>query len=883
MSATVPPPDLEWQRVRALFERAHALPAPERQACVEASGESNQVQSEVLSLLAHVTGGAQASGTFLRQPAAGLSAGVGPGWRLGAWALVEPLGTGGMGEVWLARRADGAYEGEAAVKLLKPGWASASVIERFAQERQALARLDHPHIARLFDAGLSDDGLPYFVMERVQGRAIDVACAELPLADRLQLFLQLADAVAHAHRHLLVHRDLKPGNVMVNTEGQVKLLDFGIAKALNPDPAVSGPGDAEFTQALLFTPSHASPEQVRGEPVSTATDVYSLGVLLYQLLTGQRPYGRGLSSPQAMAQAVLNEPPTRPSSLGADAGDTPRLPSRERLRGDLDKVLLKALEKEPERRYPSVEAFAADVRAYLAGYPVSARAPTWGYRAARFVARNRLAVGLAALALLALLGGLAGTLWQMRAAQLAQQHAEQRFAQLRQLSKQLVFSYHDQIAQLPGSIATREALLQDALRYLDGLAIDLDSALGRDPQFARELAESYSRIAALQGDAFSPSQERLQSALQNIDKAIALQPRYLAALARDAAALRIAGEMHQGRAQLLNRAGRLGDALASLQKARALNEQALALDPDDLESLSHWATVHARVGQLQGGNPFSPQLGELDAAAQSIRQAVQGYERLRRLQPERSEWMHQSAFGHQLQMNNALLRGDEALASQAAAQVLQLRDAAAAADPENANLRYQRALARSALSRAYSYLGQHELAVSLMAQGVSLLEAEQQRDAANQAAKRDLVLLRLGLARARWLAKPGDPAAIRALAEALAGFPPAEAVAGDFYLSRWRAEALLANARATSDPRQALVLAEQAEATLQATPDLPENASRRWALALALGQQAQALRNLGQAAASGERAQRAQALWRLGVVPAIYQAEAQAVPALANP
>ena len=221
-----------------------------------------------------------------------------------------------MGEVWLAERADGAYNGQAAIKVLRRGMDSSQVLQRFAQEQQALARLQHPHIAQLIDASRTPDGLPFFVMQRVQGQPIDAACVGLPLPAGLALFLQLADAVSYAHRNLLVHRDLKPSNVLVTAQGQVKLLDFGIAKALDPLDAA---GLDTVAGERPFTPLYASPEQVRGEPMGTATDIYSLGVLLYVMLTGVRPYGRQASSAREVARSVLEEAPTRPSALSPQA------------------------------------------------------------------------------------------------------------------------------------------------------------------------------------------------------------------------------------------------------------------------------------------------------------------------------------------------------------------------------------------------------------------------------------------------------------------------------------------------------------------------------------------------------------------------------------
>lgn len=501
---SLPPSDPAWLRVRALFDAALALPPAQREAHVRASGADAAVQAEVLSLLAYSTGGAAHDSGFLAQPAdwpgeaapdAGARAGQ-TGLRLGPWTLCELLGSGGMGEVWRAQRADGAYEGEAAVKLLKRGMDSAAVLQRFAQERQALARLDHPHIARLFDAGLSPQGLPYFVMECVRGQPLDQACAGLPLEQRLALFLQLADAVAYAHRHLLVHRDLKPGNVLVNAEGQVKLLDFGIAKALDP---LEDPGAPEQTLGgqRPFTPSYASPEQIRGEPVSTATDVYSLGVLLYQLLTGQRPYGRSASTPAEIARAVLDEAPTRPSSLDAMRPDDPWwLATRQRLQGELDNILLKTLQKAPAGRYASVEALAADVRAFLDGRPVSAHPPSRLYLTAKFVRRHRLPVSLAALALLSLIGGLGTAAWQAHEAAQARDTAQAHLKRLQTITREVVLRHGDAITHLPGGLQIKDQLLKDLAAHLEQLAAEARD----DPGWLADLAGVYARLAEIEGD-----------------------------------------------------------------------------------------------------------------------------------------------------------------------------------------------------------------------------------------------------------------------------------------------------------------------------------------------------------------------------------------------
>ncbi|MBH9551875.1 serine/threonine-protein kinase [Inhella gelatinilytica] len=608
-----------WSAVKALFDAALALPSNERLAYVQAAAVSEAVRSEVLSLLAHSTGGERDEAGFLATPA---TVGVdGPAaeanQRLGAWKLVEPLGSGGMGEVWLARRADGAYEGEAAVKLLKRGMDSAAVLQRFAQERQALARLDHPHIARLYDAGLSPQGLPYFVMERVKGEPLDQAARPRSLPERLDLVLQLADAVAHAHRNLLVHRDLKPSNVLVTGEGQVKLLDFGIAKAL--DPLAEG-GDAEVTVAgpRPFTPSHASPEQVRGEPVSTATDIYSLGVLLYQVLTGQRPYGREARTPQEAARAVLDEAPTRPSALQAPAGDSDWLRTRERLRGDLDNILLKALEKEPQRRYATVDALARDLRAYLGGYPVSAHAPSRGYLLGKFVRRHRLAVSLGGAAVLALAAGGGATAWQAHVAGQARDQAQRQLQAVQRITADLVFRYGDTATTLPGGPQAQEALLKETLAQLDPLAREMP----QNGLLQGLRAQTLARLAELLGNQTAANPERADEAQRYTAEALSVGQPLWAEQHRDwrfalwySRALRI-------QAQLWRAQGQIDRGLAAQKECIQLIDQALPFVPSGLAPLdvlgrasllAQRALSVLEVGQLHS-QPNLPSLNQPEEA-----------------------------------------------------------------------------------------------------------------------------------------------------------------------------------------------------------------------------------------------------------------------------
>jgi serine/threonine protein kinase/tetratricopeptide (TPR) repeat protein len=401
-----------FERLEALFHEAVHL-APEARAAWldETCREDPALRADVERLL----GAHDRAGGFIQVPAAKLGGAAeepSAGRRVGAYRVVRELGRGGMGAVYLAERADGGFTQRVAIKLIKRGMDTDHVLARFRTERQILASLDHPNIARLLDGGSTDEGLPYLAMEYIDGRPIDVFADEhrLTVADRLRLFLQVCDAVSYAHGRGVIHRDIKPLNILVTPAGVPKLLDFGIAKVLGEADEVT----STVTGLRLLTPEYASPEQVEGRHATTASDVYSLGVVLYELLTGRSPYRLPSRAPQEVAAAVCTTEPERPSAAVTrppDSGDlarrrrhespgdqasrsgagTPRQLSRQ-LRGDIDTIVLAALRKEPARRYPSVGALAEDLRRHLAGRPVVARSEGMLYRAGKFVRRNRAAI-----------------------------------------------------------------------------------------------------------------------------------------------------------------------------------------------------------------------------------------------------------------------------------------------------------------------------------------------------------------------------------------------------------------------------------------------------------------------------------------------------------
>jgi len=395
----------DWERIEPLLGRLLQLPEEERRAFLarECRGEPELAQ-RLLAIVAEEL----SEERFLEPPSP--SGPSGPGTRVGRYALRRELGRGGMGEVWLAERADGEFEQRVALKLIHRGLGTDELLRRFRAERQVLAWLHHPGIARLVDGGVCDDGRPYLAMEYVEGVPIDRYWVDrgLSLRERLELFAEVCDAVQHAHEHGVVHRDVKPGNVLVDARGRSKLLDFGIAKVLGAEDELQ---TVELTQTgqRLYSPLYASPEQVLGKPVTAATDVYSLGVLLCELLSGRRPYDARATSQLELERIVCGTSPQRPSELAAPE-------TRGALRGNLDWIVGMALRKEPERRYENAGALRDDLRRHLASEPVLARPDSLAYRARTFALRNRAFVGGALGVFLALTAGMAASLWLWRAA-----------------------------------------------------------------------------------------------------------------------------------------------------------------------------------------------------------------------------------------------------------------------------------------------------------------------------------------------------------------------------------------------------------------------------------------------------------------------------------
>lgn len=601
-----------WQEVREILYEALNRPPAERPAFLEARcADQPDLRAEVESLL--LAASTSTSGILgvadHDEGAADLT-----GTLIGPYRVLEEIGRGGMGTVYLAVRDDGQYEQRVAVKVVKRGMDTDLVLGRFRYERQILAFLSHSNIARLLEGGSTQEGRPYFVMEYVEGMPLLAYCQShaLPLRDRLQLFLQVCSAVEYAHRNLIVHRDLKPGNIMVERDGTIKLLDFGIARILLPD--APGLEAAHTVGTRLFTPEYASPEQLRGEPVTTGTDIYSLGAVLYELLSARRAHRFTGRSPTEMERMICEEDPPRPSSV-AGAG-TPGVAPRD-IEGDLDRIVLKAMAKDRLLRYPSVEQFSEDIRNYLEGRPVQARDATVRYRAMKFVRRNKVSVGAAVAVALSLIGGIATTTWQSHIARKERDRAEQRFRDVRRLANSFLIE-HDTLAALPGGTGIRAKLIVKALEYLDSLA---QEAAG-DASLRQELATAYEKMGDVQGRPDSANIGDTASALASYKKSLALRESLLAG---DPADHRLRKDVASSLARVSGALKRAGDYQAGLAfDKRALELRKLLLDAEP-KNRDFRRAVAASYTTL-GGSLF--QVGDWNGVLAARRSALTLYEQL---------------------------------------------------------------------------------------------------------------------------------------------------------------------------------------------------------------------------------------------------------------
>jgi tetratricopeptide (TPR) repeat protein/tRNA A-37 threonylcarbamoyl transferase component Bud32 len=660
-----------WRQIEDIVQSALEQDPGARSAFLAAAcGADDELRREVESLLGFE---AQADGVLAgavrdaaEQVAQDRSAAF-EGQRIGVYHVLGEIGQGGMGTVLLADRDDDQFHKQVAIKLVTRGMDTTLVLERFRYERQILARLDHPYIARLLDGGVTEQGLPYLVMEYIEGVNIATYCSEhaLGLPARIALFRKVCLAVQYAHQNLVVHRDLKPGNILVTEEATPKLLDFGIAKLVGPREGPQAMPATALQQ--MMTPDYASPEQVLGQPVTTATDVYSLGAILYELVTGVRAHQIKSYSPREIERTICEEAPPKPSAASSAS------PA-----GDLDNIILMAMQKEPGRRYGSVADFSSDLKRYLQGLPVKAREDTFGYRAGKFISRHKAGV-LAA-------GALAATLVAaVTVTAISARRAERRFRQVQRIAHAVLYDIHDAIRDLPGSMQARQVVVKTALDYLDELSRDASGDRG----LQRELAAAYARIGDVRGSPETSNLGDIAGALDSYGKARKLLD---AALARapgdrqaelerlkvimqtgmvesqkvgsgaidtsreglrlaEAALVRYPGDLEfedrladlcQLASTVQRVSGDSNSALANASRGLELLLRLRSARPDDREIQRKLAAVYAQVGMAE------VRLGQLKPALDHYRQNVAEAEALCLLDPANTSYRRAlgMAYGH---------------------------------------------------------------------------------------------------------------------------------------------------------------------------------------------------------------------------------------------
>jgi serine/threonine protein kinase len=748
-----------WKHIEEIFLFAADIEGTERDRYLDTAcaGDANK-RVEVDALLAAEAGGHTEITSLIRDSVRSFVSASGSrgapfidggmeGHIIGEWRLVQEIGRGGMGTVYRAFRGDGEFSLEAAVKVLSRGVSSQIVLDRFRRERQILARLEHPNIARLLDGGKTASGLPYLVMEYVPGMALTRYCDErqLSIRERLALFRKVCDAVACAHRNLVIHRDLKPDNILVTGDGVPKLLDFGIAKLLEPGTGDSG--DLTMTTERVGTPSWCSPEQIRGDHIGIATDVYSLGVVLFRLLTGYRPYHADSVTWENATRIICEREPMRASeavSLKPGGLEEAELVARNRstspdalrkhLSGDLDNILCYALRKEPDRRYRSVDQFSEELQRYLDGRPVMAAGDTVFYLAGKFIRRHKVGVGAAAVLTFLLCISTIAAVWQAR-------RLSVRVTEDRKLATSLLFDLHDSISHLPGSLPAREALLRKSLDYLNGLARDA----GRDRETRQSLALAGERFANLLG-----TLGRSEEALRTWQTARVIREALAEDSKSDLRAQYELGTSYLSGSVIVSRAGSVEQMQVlnrkALQIAQALVADAPGVREYQVFLADSWASLATALNIS----------GKADEATAALRNAVPIREKLAASSPD-------AGAQHDLAMVRYHLGMIEAQADRSAAALKDLAEALrlqkALAPPNGrsqvdaAQLKFEMASTHHFFGVALGALGRYEEALDHFNQAIALRERalqDDERDArtrsmlAGNYSERALVLLNKG-------------------------------------------------------------------------------------------------------------------------------------------
>jgi len=763
----------EFSQLRIKFEALLAEPPQQRTALLADLSQSNPVLADELQRM--LTAYESRTG-LIDHPAADVILGVpiAPGMQLGAYRLEKELGRGGMGVVFEATRADGRFEKRVAIKILRHDHTDDLFLRRFEHERRILAQLDHPHIAAILDAGATPAGDPHFVMEFVEGIPITAYCAvhNLNIRQRLELFLQICDAVEHAHRHLTVHRDLKPSNILVTEAGAVKLLDFGIAKLLEPDLGADG------ETAALLTPEYTSPEQISKQPVTTATDTFALGILLYEILSGKHPFRKKGQLPHEVMRAIVEDdpPPTH-------------------LNGELDAIVVTALKKQPAWRYPSVAQLADDIGRYLRGWPVLAKSNSAAYRLGKFVRRQWLPLTAAALLIAVLLAGIFATRRQAQAAEAARARADEqtsiavqnqnaanqqrhlaeartleveserakeqeRYRQVRTLAASLLFDLYDGIRDLAGSSTARRLIVTKAQRQLELLSAGSQS----DPELQRDLAAAYERMGELRVDPAQPANVNAAAALDAYRRAVALRRKIAAqpasqpedrrdlalslsklgagqvmasnmdqalasyqeawTIAKSQSDPRALGTVDERRCIVFLTAGNTPKALDSCQEGIAILGPLAKSAPQDAEILRLIASTEASYG-----NALRLSRKPQDAAQQS-RLAIESFDRLEALAPSNAEYRRLASSAETILALSLAATGDNSGSQEAFRKSVQSMEIAVEIDPADLASPLRLAVTLLAFSKHLQQAGDNASAHQTAQDALALLERTAQKPSA---------------------------------------------------------------------------------------------------------------------------------------------------------
>ena len=715
-----------WKQITQLVVEALERPEGERSSWLaDACGSDEPLRREVESLLTAHAG----AGSFLQTAAlahegaaeaiataARVSVAPMIGHRIGPYRIVSELGHGGMGVVYLAERADAAFEKQVAIKVVRGGFPGQLMLQRFREERRILATLEHPNIARLLDGGTTGDGLPYVVMELVDGVPLDVYCETVrpSLIQRLQLFRDVCAAVQFAHQRLVIHRDIKPRNILVTADGTPKLLDFGIAKLLEPGGV---PESQTQTGLRAFTLEAASPEQIRGEPMTVSSDVYALGVLLYQLMTGQRPHGATPLTDPDLIRAICEDAPVRPAVAAREG-------TRFDVGIELEWVVLKALRKEPDRRYASVEQLAEDIRRFLGGLPVLAAPDSRRYRARKFAVRNRKYIAAGVLLFLSLVAGLTATLWQARVADRQRALAEQRFQNARRMASSMVFELHDAIEAVPGATAARALLLTRASEQLDALALDAPD----DPVLLEELAVAYHRLGDVQGETAAAHLGDRPSARANHRKGLAL---------RKTLAGRSPGDL-EARSRLVASLiatayaeDQIGPSLEQAQAAVTTAESLLAVRPEELRFRRALASAYYALGSQYRT------IGDTPRALTNFERATPLYQAVYDANTGDAELRRSVALCHK-RLGAILGEREPARAVAHMRSAIALDEASLAASPQAPRQRRDLSTSNTQLGFALLRLGDAQGALAAYRRALELREGLMRDDANNVQAPKDV-------------------------------------------------------------------------------------------------------------------------------------------------